>query len=145
METKTTEELRNEIRAASDIEDYLASNRENLILPNLSRHLNLLLSRKGLSKAEVVRGSQLSRAYVYQIFSGQKTPSRDKLIALAFGLRLSCEETEELLKTSKNQKLYARDKRDAVILFALQRSKTILEANDLLFDNGLETLGAPED
>lgn len=145
METKTTEELRNEIRAASDIEDYLTSNRENLILPNLSRHLNLLLSRKGLSKAEVVRGSQLSRAYVYQIFSGQKTPSRDKLIALAFGLRLSCEETEELLKTSKNQKLYARDKRDAVILFALQRSKTILEANDLLFDNGLETLGAPED
>lgn len=91
MNPKTTEELKHEIKAATDIEDYLKSNRESLLQGNLAQHLNRLLSQKGLSKADVVRGSLLSRAYVYQIFSGEKTPSRDKLIATAFGLGLSDE------------------------------------------------------
>ena len=43
------------------------------------------------------------------------------------------------------RELYARDERDAVILFALQRGQTILEANELLFDQGFGTLGVPEE
>lgn len=58
-----------------------------------------------------MRGSQLDRAYVYQIFSGEKTPSRDKLIAIAFGMNLSDEETQKMLKLSGNRELYARDQR----------------------------------
>ena len=93
----------------------------------------------------MVRGSLLNRAYVYQIFSGEKMPSRDKLIAIAFGLRLSDEETQALLKLSKNRELYARDERDAIILFALQRNKSVLEANELLFELGHKVLGIPEE
>lgn len=145
MEKKTTDELRHEIKAATDIEDYLNSNKEELALRSLTQYLDALLSRKGINKAEVVRGSLLSRAYVYQIFSGEKMPSRDKLIALAFGLHLSEEEAQALLKVSKNQELYARDRRDAVILFALQRNMPIFKANELLFEHGLETLGVPEE
>lgn len=144
MNTKTTEELKHEIKAATDIEDYLKSNRENLLRGSLPGQLNLLLSQKGLNKADVVRGSLLSRAYVYQIFSGEKTPSRDKLIAIAFGLGLSDEETQAVLKLSKNRELYARDERDAVILFALQRGKSIFETNNLLFEHGFPVLGLPE-
>ncbi|MCI8541892.1 MAG: helix-turn-helix domain-containing protein [Lachnospiraceae bacterium] len=145
MEQKTTEELKHEIRAATDIEDYLKRNQESLIHDSLSGYLNILLSKKGVSKADVVRGSLLNRAYVYQIFSGEKMPSRDKLIAIAFGLRLSDEETQALLKLSKNRELYARDGRDAIILFALQRNKSILETNDLLFELGHKVLGIPEE
>ena len=145
MEKKTTDELRHEIKAATDIEDYLNSNKEELALRSLTQYLDALLSRKGINKAEVVRGSLLSRAYVYQIFSGEKMPSRDKLIVLAFGLHLSEEEAQALLKVSKNQELYARDSRDAVILFALQRNMPIFKANELLFEHGLETLGVPEE
>lgn len=86
----------------------------------------------------------LDRAYVYQIFSGDKTPSRDKLIAVAFGLKLSDDETQQMLKLSGNRALYAKDQRDAVILFALHHKKTILEANDLLFELGLAVLGVPK-
>ena len=145
MEKKTTDELRHEIKAATDIEDYLNSNKEELALRSLTQYLDALLSRKGINKAEVVRGSLLSRAYVYQIFSGEKMPSRDKLIALAFDLHLSEEEAQALLKVSKNQELYARDSRDAVILFALQRNMPIFKVNELLFEHGLETLGVREE
>lgn len=145
MGTKNTEELKHEISAATNIADYLKRNQENLIHDSLSGYLNIMLSKRGVSKAEVVRGSLLSRAYVYQIFSGEKMPSRDKLIAIAFGLRLSGEETQALLKLSRYRELYARDERDAIILFALQRNKSILETNDLLFELGYKILGIPEE
>ena len=53
MEKKTTDELRHEIKAATDIEDYLNSNREELALRSLTQYLDTLLSRKGINKAVV--------------------------------------------------------------------------------------------
>lgn len=141
METKTTDELNHEIKAAADVEDYLKTNKNNMIKCDLSEHLNMLLSQKKVSKADVVRGSLLDRAYVYQIFSGERTPSRDKLIALAFGMCLTDDETQKMLKLSCNRELYARDKRDALILFALQRKWEIMDVNELLFSHGFTALG----
>ncbi|MEZ3446993.1 MAG: helix-turn-helix transcriptional regulator [Lachnospiraceae bacterium] len=138
-----TAALENEIKTVSKVEDYLDNNKDYLISQSLSEHLNQLLSQKGVSRADVVRGSMLDRAYVYQIFSGEKTPSRDKLLAVAFGLKLSDSETQQLLKLSGNRALYAKDRRDAVILFALYHKKTLQETNDMLFDLGLAVLGVP--
>lgn len=137
-----TDELNHELKDATDIEDYLEKNKKNMLTHSLSEHLNLLLTQKGITKADVVRGSQLDRAYVYQIFSGEKTPARDKLIAIAFGMGLSDEETQKMLKLSGNRELYARDERDALILFSIQRKKTIFETDDLLFSHHFTTLGS---
>lgn len=139
---KTTEELNHEIRQASAIEDFLSTNQEHLLTHSLAEHLNTLLMQKEISRADVVRGSLLDRVYVYQIFSGEKTPSRDKLIAIAFGLGLSEDETQQMLKLSGNRELYARDERDALILFCLQREKNIFAANELLVSHSLKILGA---
>ncbi len=139
--TPSTNDLEHEIKTVTDIEDYLFKNKAYLLTQNLSDHLNMLLIQKGVSRADVVRNSLLDRVYVYQIFSGKKTPSRDKLIALAFGLCLSDGETQKLLKLSGNRELYARDERDVLILFALQRKKTIFEVNELLFSHNFPTLG----
>ncbi len=141
MEYKSTDELTHEITNSTDVEDYLKKNKKHLLTQCLSEYLNMLLSEKELSRADVVRNSLLDRVYVYQIFSGKKTPSRDKLIALAFGLCLSDGETQKLLKLSGNRELYARDERDVLILFALQRKKTIFEVNELLFSHNFTTLG----
>lgn len=141
MEYKSTGELTHEITNSTDVEDYLKKNKKHLLTQCLSEYLNMLLSEKELSRADVVRNSLLDRVYVYQIFSGKKTPSRDKLIALAFGLCLSDGETQKLLKLSGNRELYARDERDVLILFALQRKKTIFEVNELLFSHNFTTLG----
>lgn len=142
MEIKTAEELNHEIKAATDIEDYLRQNRENMLTQNLSQYLEKLLAQKGLNRAQVIRGSLLDRTYTYQIFSGEKSPSRDKLLALAFGLGLTDEETQKMLKISYNRELYVRDARDALILFALQHRKTILEVNESLYDHGFTVLGS---
>jgi len=49
-----------------------------------------------------------------------------------------------MLKVSGNKELYVRNKRDAVILFALQRKKTLMETNYLLDDHGMTALGSTE-
>lgn len=141
MDIKTTDELCHEIKAVTDVEDFLKNNERQLLRQSLSEHLNVLLAQKGISRADVVRGSQLDRAYVYQIFSGDKVPSRDKLIALAFGLCLSVNETQRMLKLSGNRELYPRDKRDSLIMFTLQQNGDISGANALLYKHKLDTLG----
>ena len=138
---KTTEELNHEISAATDVDDYLERNRNDLLTGTLSEHLRGLLDRKGLSRADVARGSQLDRTYLYQIFSGKKNPSRDKLIAIAFGLTLTAEETQQMLKISGCKELYARNERDALILFALHHGDTLLQANESLYEHHCAVLG----
>ncbi len=136
-----TAALESEIEEISSVGSFFRKNKKYLLSQNLSEHLNALLKQKGLKIADVVRGSLLDRVYVYQIFSGKKTPSRDKLIAISFGLGLSADETQKMLKLSGNIELYARDERDVIILFALQRGKNIFETNDLLHSYNFKVLG----
>ena len=143
--TPSTDDLEHEIKTVTDIEDYFIKNKSYMLAHSLTDHLNMLLTQKGVSRADVARDSLLHRTYTYQIFSGKKTASRDKLIAIAFGMHLSAEETQTMLKLSGNRILYARDERDAIILFSLQREKSIIETNGLLYDHGLKLLGNSDD
>lgn len=129
------------MRKARDIDEYLAENQEHMLDQSLKEHLTALLIEKNISIAKVAEKGQLDRVYIYQIFDGKKRPSRDKLIAIAFGFGLDEEETQKLLKVSRNKELYVRDRRDAVILFAIQRKKSLRDTNDLLDDHGMPTLG----
>ena len=137
--------LNDDLENTKSIGSYLERNEANMIPHSLPEHLRLLLKQKGMRRADVARGSLLDRKYIYQIFDGTKTPSRDKLIAMAFGLRLSVEEAQPMLKLSENRELYVRDRRDAIILFALQRNMSIFETNDLLYEYGYAVLGVPEE
>ena len=137
---KTTDELANEISRARNILDYLEENRQEMMLDSLPEYLEGWLREKKLTRADVVRRSNLNKAYVYQIFLGKKYPSRDKVIALAFGLELSAEETQTLLKQAGYRELYPRDPRDALLLFAIGQRKDIISANELLYDHNIEVL-----
>lgn len=130
----------NNLANAENIEDFLAENQKYMLGMALSKYLMLLLQQKKLKRAAVVRDSGLEKAYVYQIFDGKKRPSRDKLIAIAFGLHLNEEETQRMLKLGGWSELYPRVERDAVILFAIQRGKDIAATNDSLYSNGFPTL-----
>lgn len=137
---KSTDELIHEIKTSTDILDYLEKNSAEMQVDSLPEYLKDWLKRKGLSKADVVRRSNLNRAYVYQIFLGRKYPSRDKVIALAFGLGLDSDETQTLLKQAGYRELYPRDPRDALLLYSLSRGETILQANEALYDHNIEVL-----
>lgn len=126
----------------SDIDDYLEQNQEHMSNQSLCEHLNQLLIEKNLRVAKVKDVSGLEKAYIYQIFAGQKKPSRDKLIAIAFGLNLTAAETDKLLKVARYKELYSRDQRDAIIKFCLLHEKSIQQTDDILYNRGYQTLSS---
>lgn len=137
---KTTDELAHEICRSDNILDYFAENRGEMQIDSLPEYLERWLKRKDCTKADVVRRSNLNKAYVYQIFLGKKYPSRDKVIALAFGLELDEKEVQVLLKQAGYRELYPRDPRDALLLYAIGHHKGIIDANELLYDHNIEVL-----
>ena len=137
---KTTDELAHEISRSDNILDYFAENHGEMQLDSLPEYLESWLKQKGCSKADVVRRSNLNKAYVYQIFLGKKYPSRDKVIALAFGLGLDDKEMQTLLKQAGYRELYPRDPRDALLLYAIGHRMSIIDANELLYDHNIEVL-----
>lgn len=140
----STKESDINIMNAGSFKDFLSKNQRNMLTMTLSEYLMQLLKQKKLKRARVIQDSGLEKAYVYQIFKGEKKPSRDKLIALAFGLHLNIEETQRMLKLGGCSELYARTKRDALILFCIFRKKSIYYTDDALYKWGLATL-LPQD
>lgn len=137
---KTTEELLKTLKHTANITSYLSQEQDNLKTFPLHAYLDKMFAEKEISPSQCIRNSGLDRTYCYQIFSGRKLPSRDKVLALCFGLSLDVEDTQLLLKSTGYTQLYPRNERDSIIIFALQRSASILEANELLLDLGYEIL-----
>ena len=66
-----TDSLENQLSEINKLNDYLTENREHLITDiNLSVYLDKLLKQTGCKKSEIIRRTNLNRAYVYQIFEG---------------------------------------------------------------------------
>ena len=107
---------------------------------DLPHGLQALFDQQDMSKSALAKASGISEVYLHQVFSGRRTPSRDRLLCLCIGLGASTEETQSLLQQAHHAPLYARDKRDAVLLFGLSHSLTLPEINDALFTAGAETL-----
>ena len=140
MKTKDTNDLQKELTSAPDLSRFLSENKEHFINENFSDLLQALFQKSGLSKAALAKRAGTSEVYLYQIFSGDRTPSRDRTICLCFGLSATLEETQELLKHSGLAQLYAKDRRDATIIYGLSHSMSLAEINDKLFAENEATL-----
>ena len=106
----------------------------------LSNYLAQLLAEKGLSRAKVIEQANLARAYGYQIFQGEKQPSRDKLLAIAFAMHLSLDECNRMLTLAHANILYSKNRRDAILIYGLSKGISIYEVNDLLLSVEEEAL-----
>lgn len=137
---KSTIELLEILKNSSSIEDYLEAENDSLSNKNLSEALSNLIVKKDLKKSEIISRSGLDKSYAYQILSGEKLPSRTKLIALCFGMNLEACDVQTLLKETGYPPLYPRIEVDAVILFCLQKGLSITDANEFLYDLGYEIL-----
>lgn len=140
MQPKSTANLMEELLQTRRVEDYLQQNEVQLLDVTLSQELEKLLQNTQLSKSEIAIRSGLSRVYVYQVFAGQKMPSRDSLLRICFALSLDIGQITELLKHTSYPVLYPRDRRDSVILFAVSRHKTLLELEEMLEQQQLRGL-----
>ena len=95
---KSTQELFDLMKKTQAFDTYMEITKEERVETTVSAALEKLLEEKNINKSKCIEASGLDRTYAYQIFSGIKTPSRDKLLALCLGMGLTLEETQTLLK-----------------------------------------------
>ena len=136
MPKKTTSHLENELKNSTSLDTFLEKHQDELSDCSLSDQPGKLLRKKGLTKAEVVKECNLNEVYAYQILSGVRRPSRDKLLCLCFAMKATLAETQSLLKESGFAPLYVRSHRDSIIIFAITHGHTLLQLNTDLYDHG---------
>ena len=133
---KTTQELFELLSKNKDFDKYIKENNTEMITKPLHILLDELLEKKNISKSECISNSGLDRVYAYQIFSGKKTPAREKLLALCIGLHCTLDEAQTLLKHASYAPLYPRTNKDCAIIYAITHSLSIIELNELLYEAG---------
>ena len=137
---KSTDDLMNSLKQAPSVEDYFDENDSEIFFGSLSEMIDYYRTRKGLEKADVWHDSGLTKGYAYEIMSGKSTKniSRDKVIMICFGLKLTVDEAQQLLKKSGYAPLYARDTRDSIIIYSLEHHISIVNTDIKLSEYNLE-------
>lgn len=134
-----TQKLLEGLKNADDIKTFLDLHEQEFLSQTLTDYLNELMTDKNITVAKIAKNSGIGE-YVYKIFSGERRATRDVLISVAFGMKLSIEETQLLLRIAKFAVLDSRERRDSVIIYALSHDMTVFECDDLLNENNLITL-----
>ena len=140
MKKKNTNGLRQELMASTDLSQFLSRNQEQFVDKSVAELLNHLFEKKNISKAVLAKQAGMSEIYLHQIFAGRRTPSRNRLLCLCYGLEASIEETQELLRLCGMAELYPKLKRDAIIYYGLLHKLDLFVINDKLFDENEDTL-----
>ncbi len=123
-----------------DVQDYLAAVESSLIHTSIGEELKKKLEEKCLKPGEVFDMAGIPHSYGYDILSGKRHPSREKVLALFLVMGLNQEEAQDVLKHSSYSTLYAKDASDSVVLFCLQNHKSLMDCNEILDRLGFATL-----
>ena len=141
MKKKTTTELLNILANEKNIKNYIKDNKEELEAKALYEELERLLEKYKLTKAEVIKHSNLQSGYGYQIFNGTKeNPSRDKLLALCVAMKINFDEVQKVLTLANCGILYPRHIRDSIIINAVNKGIGLQKLNRLLCDMDMDIL-----
>lgn len=107
---------------------------------NLSAWARDCLAASGVPRNEAIHRSRLNQTFAYQILAGTRHASRDKLLQLAFGMRLDIRDASELLERGGACRLRPDNRRDLIVAYALHHGVGIEQCDDLLWAHGERTI-----
>ena len=137
----TTDRLISELFNSDDIDEFLCAHEGELVVPSFASYITRLCDRKKMTIYSVLDKADIGVSFGYALFNGSRRPSRDTVIKLAFAFGLDLEETQKLLSAAGFGGLYPKIKRDAVIIYAVQRGYTLPQTQEQLSREQLTGLG----
>ena len=123
-------------QSSDSVQKEMGSGRDGLT----SAKAKQLLEEKGLERSRVVRMADLNETFGYQIFTGARHPSRNKVLQIAFAMALTLKETNRALTAAGTNVLNCKDRRDAIIIFCIDRGCSLQKVNEELYRFGEETV-----
>lgn len=107
---------------------------------DFARHLQQLINKKNLKNSDVYNAANISKQYFSKLINGQVHPGKEKVLALAVGLRLNLDETVDFLKLA-GYALSPISKTDAVVeFFIVNKDYSVIDIDIALFDRNLKPL-----
>ena len=107
---------------------------------SFEKHLQQLINKKGLKNSEVYAAANISKQYFSKLLKGQVKPSKEKVLALAVGLRLNLDETTDFLRIA-GYALSPISQADAVVEYFIEHEDySVMKIDIVLFDYGLDPL-----
>jgi hypothetical protein len=128
----------------NSIARFLTHHNGDMSAPGLREYLLALCRERDVTPARVIKRAGIERTFGHQIFNGRKSPSRDKVIQLAFGFGLGYAGAQALLKAARKNALYPRDKRDAIIIYGLAHGMDVETVQEKLAVLDVTLLGGEE-
>lgn len=148
IESVNTEELENFLKTkrTKDVKNVLNEKKDVLIndIGKIERsyYVKDMIKQKGFTQKDVILLAGMNESYGRQVLSGKKGISkRDTIIRICIAANFSVVETNRALKLYNMPVLYVKNKRDAVIMIAINEGENYVEnVNKLLIENGLDPL-----
>ena len=82
----------------------------------------------------------MNPTFGYQVFVGTRGAGRNTVLQIAFAMHLSLRETNRLLQAAGANVLYAKNRRDVIIIYCLTHGASLMKANETLYGFGEETI-----
>lgn len=141
---KTTKQLEDILLNShkDDISSFLKNEASELLNASFRDYFRDTLLTKKINQQTLFIRADISEKYGYKLISGEKhTNQRDVIIRLCYAGNFTFEETQRALKLYGLSPLYARIKRDALLIAAFKKQKgNILDLNHYLKLNGEKPL-----
>ncbi len=154
MKEESTEVVLNKILGSKNLDEVseiLADSKAKLNMSFQDFFNKYLLENPNLRTPDIIRDSNIDGTYARQMLNGRKkNPGRDYVIALCYAARMNKDEVNHALIYSKNTQLYAKNDRDAHLIFLFSKNKkdkrvTVTDLDDALISRELEPLKISKD
>lgn len=141
---KTTKELEDILLNShkDDINAVLSKESKEMLNSSFGDYFRDILLTKRITQQTLFIRADIAEKYGYKLISGEKhTNQRDVIIRLCYAGEFTFNETQRALKLYGMTPLYARIKRDALLISAFnKREGNILDLNHYLKENGEKPL-----
>lgn len=131
---KTTKELEGILLNHADISEL----NDEMLNISFGDYFRDVLLTKNITQQTVFLNADIGEKYGYKLISGEKhTKQRDVIIRLCFAGEFTFDETQRALRLYGMSPLYARIKRDALLINAFNRHiGNIIDLNQFLKEQG---------
>ncbi len=132
---KNTTELAQELEQAKttiEFEDFLKRNDIEMHRDSFGDCVLKLCARYEITPSSLQTQIAISKSQFYSLLNGTRNPSKESVIKIAFGLKITQGEINELLQASGYQALDPKNKEDAIIIFGLDNKKDVGKIDELL-------------
>ena len=124
------------MKKAESLDDVL----KGIYTDSFEKHLQKLINKKGLKNSEVYAAANINKQYFSKLLKGQVKPSKEKVLALAVGLRLNMDEAVDFLKIA-GYAISPISQTDAVVKYFIEHEQySVIKIDMVLFDYGLAPL-----